>query len=199
MTNEIHELLVSDIVANYSPIYPDGDDWHETVNYLFTQDSEHMRELFEALQNEGIREPITLSQDEDEDKVVLNGTHRVALALHHGLVTLPARYGQKTDGDDEPCLVATVKLKTASTLSEDEDMRMFDVLRSWRLDEHNWITVDVVFGSMGRWEYLLNCRDKKLIPKLKRRILAILKKNFPAYDYSVTVALEEPEEENEDV
>lgn len=193
MASEIYELIVSDIVEKYKPVYPQGGTWQDTVGYLYSQDRKFMDELFEAIRTEGIREPITLADDDDEDGLyVLNGTHRVAIALYHGLVTLPARYGYEEYDSNELRLAAKIKLSDGGSLTQDEDDTLTDKLRSWRLDEKTWLTSDIIYGGSNEWELYLDHSDISLKPKLEKRIRSILKSLFPNRAFSVTVDFEEP-------
>lgn len=187
MPNGIHELLVSEIAQKYSPIYPEGKSWQKTVEWLYTEEREFMKNLFESLTTEGFRKPIILSTDEDEEAFVLNGTHRMAIALYHGLVTLPARYGHEEAEYNAKYLYASITLKDSVSMSELEEDKFMDVLRSWRLDAKTWVTSDVCSGAYAQWELFLDQTDLKLKAKLETRIRSILKKVFPTKRFSVTI------------
>lgn len=185
---EVVELLVCDIVANYKPLYPEGDDWQKTVEYLYETEPELMVILWDSLRAEGIREPINLSDDNDEP-YVLNGTHRVSLALYHGLVTLPARYGYFDDQDNKQYLMATIDLKNGSSVSQDDDT-IFDLFRSWPLDSHNWVNADTCNWSATGWELSLSLNNIKLKYKIEEKMQAMILAAFPEDDFHVTVSYE---------
>jgi hypothetical protein len=189
MTDEIHELLVSDIVEKYRPVYPtDGGDWQDTVEYLYANERERMEQLFESIKVGGFQEPITLSEDNDADPRVNNGTHRVAAALYHGLVTLPARYGYLEYDPKQRYLRATIELRDAASVDRDEDDLLIDTLCSWPLDNKTWITADLISGSASGWEIYFDQTDLALASKIKKKIIKILGDKLPIYDFKVTMS-----------
>lgn len=200
MNEDVFEMLVDDIVAKYAPVYPDGKDWQKTVEYFYKDEAEFMAELWGTLNAEGIREPIILSTDDDvevedpKNYYVLDGTHRVALALRHGLITLPARHGYETSDVYPLCLIANISTDVTKELTEEEDEKLVMALRSWKLDSNTWINSDVSGGFGSKWDFYLNASDVKLISKIEIRILEILRKEFPNYEFTVEVVLDTDED-----
>lgn len=206
MTQGYREMLVLDLIDQYGPVYPEGGDWLETTRFLYETEPEHMASLTASLAAKGWREPIMLSDGEDleegDSPLTLNGTHRVAIALREGVVSVPVTTSSEIRQEDYPehFTVLTLKLRSGE-LTEDEDLQVFDVLRSFELTEDIWLTSDVCFGSQEQWEFYYEfLDDPSLFPKLKRLAKRRLKAVFGDRVFDVATRLEvhgeDPEEEN---
>jgi hypothetical protein len=177
---EISELLVEDIVSKYKPIYPEpGDSWQDTVEWLYANERERMDELFENIKRVGVREPIVLTDDPDEAPYVSNGTHRVAMALYHGLITLPTtdRYPE-LNSPDEKYLRLKIELLNESGLSKEYDGMLFDELCSWKLDDEHWVNADTAYGSSSQWEFSFGVTEVKLKRKFEAAVVRNLLRRF---------------------
>ncbi len=189
------ELAVSDIVRDYLPSYPQEHSWDVTVEYLYTHEAAHMEELYEAIQREGLREPVWLSSYTDEpEQFVLDGTHRVALALRHGLLTLPITFTPEQLGVEDASLIAIVQLLDESSLSDVEEDYFAEAVRSWRLDEHSWLTSSGMAGSGNLWEIFLDSADETLIPSAEVRLSQILAERVPERNFNITIELQKFED-----
>ena len=99
----VKEALLQDILETYKPVYPEGGSWDVTLDYLMTEERDHMESLMDSVERNGMREPIMLSDLEDDyydHPVVLNGTHRVVLAMLTGMFTVPTLVDQASLSDD---------------------------------------------------------------------------------------------------
>jgi hypothetical protein len=199
VSSEIHELLASDIVANYKPVYPeDGGDWQDTVEYLYGHERARMEALFRSVQESGIREPLTLSTDDEFEARVYNGTHRVAMALYHGLVTLPARYGYLEPEPGQRYIRTKIELRDADSVTKAEDDLIIDELFSWYLDADTWLTANTAMGGATYWELYFDATDPKLVPKVKTAVEKFLRNRLPAYHFDVTVYMAQDDADLDD-
>lgn len=205
-TEGYREMLVLDLIEQYDPVYPEGGDWIETTRFLYETEPEHMAKLTASLAAQGWRDPIMLSDEEDleegDSPLVFNGTHRVAIALREGVVSVPVATGNELRKKPYPehFTVLTVELSSGE-LSEDEDLEIFDLLRSFELTDDIWLNSDVCFGSQHRWEFYYDFLDDSAhFPRLKRLVKRRLKAAFGDRVFDVAMKLEvhgeDPEEEN---
>lgn len=193
------EMLLLELIELYGPVYPDGGDWQKTAEYLYAEEPEHMAILTASLEAKGWREPILLSEPDDLEEghspLVLNGTHRVAIALREGVISLPVVFGSEIPSmADDPFVELEISL-IAGELTDEEDWKIFDILRSFQLDADIWLTSDICFGSQSSWTFCYDLQDESRFAELKRRARAMLKVAFPGRKFSLTAKLTEPEED----
>lgn len=158
MDSPYKEMLLSDLIRDYAPVYPVDSDWEETARYLYAEEPDHMKSLADSLRDNGWREPILISTpeelDEDETAKVFNGTHRVAIAIYEGVISLPVvtvnDYSESAADEGHTVLTVTVSKKDkVSTLSREDDLfdTVFETLRSFELNGNIWLTSDMASGS----------------------------------------------------
>jgi len=188
-------MLVSEIVALYRPVYPEGGTWQDTVNYLYETEPSHMESLYEAIQTEGIREPVLLSDYDDEpEQFVLDGTHRVALALRKGIVSLPTLLKSDQEVEYGSSLIAFLEIAEGLPLTSAQEDQFFDTVRSWRLDDSHWLTSSGASGGSGHWELYLDSSDETIAEACEERLREILFERFPKVTFIVKVKLQDPED-----
>lgn len=190
-------MLLSDLVSQYRPVYPKPNDWQTTAEYLYAEEPEHMAELTESLIAKGWREPIILEpldedSEEDDFAFIGDGTHRVVIALTHGVFSVPTMYRSEQQSDYEKQPLEIIIENPGEALTEDEDDKLIDSFRSFRLNDDVWLTSDVVFGSGNRREVLLSFDDETYCSKIKTKARAMLKELFPERKFTVKVAPAEP-------
>lgn len=195
-------MLLSDLVSQYRPIYPEPNDWQTTAEYLYAEEPEHMAELTASLLEKGWREPVILEPLDDDSEegdfaFVGDGTHRVVIALTHGVFSVPTMYRSEQQSDYEKQPLEIIIENPDEALSEDEDDKLMDSFRSFRLNDDVWLTSDVVFGSGNRREVLLSFDDETYCSKIKTKARAMLKELFPERKFTVKVAPAEPLEDED--
>lgn len=191
-------MLVSEIVESYRPVYPPDGDWQDTADLLYAEEPEHMARLSASLREKGWREPISLTAfgplEMDTHRSVDDGTHRMVIALREGVISVPV----VTDGERpayEETSWAELEVKLASgELTDDEDWKIFDVLRSFPLDEERWLNSDAGSSQSGTWSFSYYDLNEQSFPLLKRRAKLFLEAAFPGRSFTLTVRLEHPEE-----
>lgn len=200
------EMLLLELIEQYSPVYPEGADWQETAQFLYDDEPDHMAALTASLAAKGWREPIRLSLPEDltdaTRPLVLNGTHRVAIALREGIISVPvATYAEtKAFEQEAPEFMAMLTVRTADSISEDEMDRIFDVLRSFELTEDIWLNSDYSFGTQGGWEFFYEeLTDEARFELLKRKARARLKRAFPGRRFNLVAELKRTDGEDDEI
>lgn len=186
------EMLLADLVAQYKPVYPEQHDWEATVAYLYAEEAEHMAELTASLLEKGWREPIILEPLDDEPEegdfaFVGDGTHRVAIALTNGVFSVPVLYRSEQPQDYDKQPLEIIIENSGEDLTEDEDDKLIDKFRSFRLNDEIWITSDIVFGGGTRREVCLSFDDEAYCSKIKTKARAMLKELFPERKFTVKV------------
>lgn len=195
-------MLLSDLVAQYRPVYPEPNNWQTTAEYLYAEEPEHMAELTASLLEKGWREPVILEPLDDDSEegdfaFVGDGTHRVVIALTHGVFSVPTMYRSEQPSTYEKQPLEIVIENPGEALSEEEDDRLMDSFRSFRLNDDVWLTSDVIFGSGNRREVLLSFDDEAYCPKIKTKARSMLKSLFPERKFTVKVAPAEPLEDED--
>lgn len=198
------EMLLLELIAQYSPVYPEGGSWEDAAELLYAEDAQLMGELTAALKVEGWRDPILLSVDDGDREDgpyiprVWDGTHRVAIALREGIISVPTALWGEQAQEPELYLELTVELKgpEAESLSYEEDDRLVTALRSFGLDSATWLNSDIAYGSGWSWSFLYALpehRSGELIRKVRSR----LAKSFPERSFELTAKLEPPYEDQD--
>jgi len=210
MAKNFAEMLTLDLIANYNPVYPEGGTWIETAELLYAEESDRMRELTESLRKKGWREPIWLSTpdelEEGASPKVFNGTHRVCIALREGVIALPvATWHDLPGGEERP--IANLKVELVSgelpspigtSYEDDPDWAIFDLLRSFPLDEDNWLNSDLSTGGQDAWNFFYENVEESQLSKLKTAVRRRLRKSFPGVEFKVEAIMEELEAEDSD-
>lgn len=198
----MREMLLSDLISQYRPIYPEPNDWQTTAEYLYAEEPEHMAELTASLLEKGWREPVILEpldedSEEDDFAFVGDGTHRVVIALTHGVFSVPTMYRSELSRTYEKQPLEIVIEISGEALSEEEDDRLMDSFRSFRLNDDVWLTSDVIGGSGNRREVLLSFDDEAYCPRIKTKARSMLKALFSERKFTVKVAPAEPLEDED--
>lgn len=198
------EMLLLELIEQYGPSYPEGRDWQKTAAFLYDEEPDHMADLTASLAARGWRDPIRLSEPEDleegDEPLVLNGTHRISVALREGVISVPVctHSEWKALQLEDPELMAMLTVRTADPLSEDEMDRIFDVLRSFELTEDIWLNSDYAFGTQGGWEFFYEeLTDEAPFALLKRKARARLEKAFPNHKFTLVAELKRTDGEDE--
>lgn len=191
-------MLVSELAEAYAPVYPEGGTWQDTADLLYADEPELMALLSDSLREKGWREPIYHSAfgplEEDSRRVIEDGTHRMVIALREGVISVPVvTAGELPPFEETPWAELTVAL-AAGELTEDEDWKVFDVLRSFPLDEHRWLNSDAAGSSNGVWSFSYYDLEEPSLPLLKRRAMLMLREAFPGRSFKLSVELEQPED-----
>jgi len=200
------EMLLLDIIRDYRPVYPEGATWEETATMLYEEQPEHMAALKASLERSGWRDPIRLSSEEDiasDDGVafVLDGTHRVSLAMREGVISLPVVTSDELpEWNGSPSSLTDLLIEHISgpPLSEDEDFEVFELFVSLELNADIWLNSDIGSGRRGSWSFYYDELQDGVHHKLLERVaLKRLRKHFPGRDFRVTVSLFVDEDEED--
>ena len=147
-------MPLSELISQYSPVYPEGGSWDLTCDFLLNDevDKEIVDTLVSVLKSgAGLREPVVLgSRTDDEDDpefpLVVNGTHRVCAHILAGVDTVLAAYASDVydvsadEVTNDHLMIETVITFTPELNEEVED-KIGDVLRSFEVDETTWFEV----------------------------------------------------------
>jgi hypothetical protein len=212
-------LTVEEIKTKFKPIYPEGENWDLTIDFLLKSPAEAIiiNDLTEALKvNGAFREPIyvgkAVREDDSEFEAVLNGTHRVATAIISGLQTLEVDFEieeneEKSESNISenkyyPTIEAKIEFTDLINPSEDEEQfeLIFDYLRSFKLDESEWVTADLCSGMKGTFTFFYEGTNgsQKSIQKVSDKIYDIISNNKilkEQYIKHTTILMEDDEED----
>ena len=198
-------MLLLELIEQYAPVYPEGADWQETARYLYDEEPDHMAILTASLQAEGWREPIRLSEAEEllegERPLVLNGTHRVAIALREGVISVPVvSISELPEHEETPCTVLKFRITGGSVPTEEDEWDLFEVLRSFPLTDGLWVEAAVSSSSSENgdrvWSYVYEgLEDEDLHGKLRRKARSLLRAAYPELSFKITTEIELPAED----
>lgn len=142
-------MKLSEIVANYKPVYPEPYSWDITLASLLSEPSEKatIDYLVNILLSGGtFREPVVLGTAEFEEGVevlaVVNGTHRLCA---HMVANVNEVYVINQDDivyEDSDSYLSTEITFEPEIFSENIDS-LFDILRSFPLNENIWMESSV--------------------------------------------------------
>lgn len=140
-------MLLSELVANYKPIYPSEHSWDATVQFMLDDPIERktVEYLVTVLNEQGsLREAVTLGSatinDVDDVPTVVDGTHRVCAHILANKVNIFTRFeGDPRDEEDVEAYQSTI-IKFTKDLTDDEMDELFSVLRSFPLTDDVWYT-----------------------------------------------------------
>lgn len=153
-------IEVQDLIKNYKPLYPDGENWEGTIKHLLSSPTDNLiiTDLLEALEKHGafrgyIYVGTAVREDDSEFQAVLNGTHRVAAAIIFNLNTLEVKTEEEYDAEEEADSFSAIHLEL--TFKEEPDLEkdeehfdiIFNYLRSFKINEEEWVTADICTSS----------------------------------------------------
>lgn len=200
------EMLLLDIIRDYRPVYPQDATWEETATMLYADEPEHMAALKASLERSGWRDPIRLSSQEDMDSddgeaYVLDGTHRVSLAMREGVISLPVVTSDELPSGDytpEPYTELTIEYLSGPKITDDQDFELMDLFSSLELNEDIWLNSDICSSYRSeRWSYYYDeLRNETHHARLKRVARTRLKRRFPEHSFKITVALDPNEDDD---
>lgn len=200
------EMLLLDIIRDYRPVYPEDATWEETAAMLYAEQPEHMATLKASLERSGWRDPIRLSSEEDiasDEGVafVLDGTHRVSLAMREGVISLPVVTSDEfPELNRMPTTLTDLAIEQISgePLTDDEDFEVFDLFISLELNGDIWLNSDIGSGHRGSWSFYYDeLQDGVHHGLLERIALKRLRDHFPGRDFKVTASLFVDEDEED--
>lgn len=143
------QLLLTELINNYSPVYPEPYSWDNTFDYMMNDEHEKaiVDQLVSFLQNgETFRKPIILGAAEFvenvETQAVLDGTHRViAHMLHNTQTPLHVLHeNDRVNNEEEFTQCLSTALIFHNSLTDEESDNLHDILRSFPLHENMWLT-----------------------------------------------------------
>jgi len=186
MSTDVFKIPLDELTRKFKPAYP-GNNWNETLAYLYANEPQLMEDLWgEYVRCGDFREPVNLSPGENEEApIVLNGTHRVCVLLKHEISEITARYGYS----DEPMesYSAKIVLSESETLDENEEDDLFESVRSFRVNDELWVTVDSSWYSSNEWELFLDLPNLNSKSLVENRLKEILEKHFPQRTFTVEI------------
>lgn len=190
----VKETLLQDLLTTYKPIYPVGGDWDVTLDYLMREERAHMQTLMDSVERNGMREPIMLSDPEDDYyayPVVLNGTHRVVLAMLTGMFTVPTLIDQGSLSDDlSDAETEMLTVEIAGELTEEEGDELFDMMRSFELNNNQWAESFFSSSTVGKSSaFYMDSLDLDH-EELARKVRKMVAEKFPGKNLTVTVQTE---------
>lgn len=153
-----------------------------------------MQTLMDSVERNGMREPIMLSDLEDDyydHPVVLNGTHRVVLAMLTGMFTVPTVTAEAYLSDDlSEAETEMVTVEIAGDLTEKEGDELFEMMRSFELNNDQWVESSFSATTIGKSSVFymdpMNLNHKELARKVRKMVA----EKFPSKNLTVTVKTE---------
>jgi hypothetical protein len=173
----VHNMLLADLLKHYKPIYPPSHEWIDTFALLEADPSERqvVADLLEDLARDGqFRESIKL-EDDDEEKFVGDGTHRVYASHLAGMTEIRTEhrsYDYSEEYNDEDMYPRTIT-KVLYTVEEngmaEDDDALISAARSVKLSNDLWVTADFFTGNYdNRIHYSFWC---DIIPESEHELL----------------------------
>lgn len=140
------QMLLSEVLRSFSPVYPAGGDWTATRDYLLRTQSEMMADLQKSIITYGFRNPVILARHSDvtDELCVLDGTHRVVCAMLAGLKSIPVVYGYP---HDDKLDFVTLEVFLYGAESDDPFEDVFVVLESFELNPDTWARCESASGT----------------------------------------------------
>jgi hypothetical protein len=173
----VHNMLLADLLKHYKPIYPSSHEWADTFALLEADPSERqvVADLLEDLARDGqFREAIKL-EDDDEQKFVGDGTHRVYASHLTGMTEIRTEHRsydcseEYNDEDMYPMTVTRVLYTVEENKMAKDDDALISAARSVRLSNDLWVTADSFTGSYdNRIHYSFWC---DIIPESEHELL----------------------------
>lgn len=194
-------MKLSDLLDNYSPVYPTNGDWEETFQVLHDDPHEYATVLSlieEYKASGGFRDPIILTthtEDAEEGEVyvpqVKDGTHRV-YALHlmgvedvyvHEGYRLPSHEDIETE-DYSAYPIMETYVKIFDTLAEDEVEAAMSSLRSFKVNDGTWVTCDVAcyINNILNFTWSTTLLDEEELQELSDVVVSRVNKVIPGHE-----------------
>ena len=163
----VTEIGLPEFLLSFSPVYPEGGTWEDTVHLLTTDPVENLTitHLVNILHSEGsFREPITVSENEDDEGNLLgswrvsDGTHRVVASILAAVKTIHITKERSYPEDDKyEAITAILRFEDEQEYDTTKHEGLFDYfsdrLRSFPIDNEVWANSDIIFGTKGGLEF----------------------------------------------
>lgn len=175
-------MLLSELVANYKPIYPSEHSWDATVQFMLDDPIERqtVEYLVAVLKEQGsLREAVTLGlatiDDVDDVPTVVDGTHRVCAHILAGMVNVFTRFeGDPCDEDDVEAYYQSTIIKFTKELTDDEMDELFSILRSFPLTDDVWYTSGCSSMSSQEMSIAWDMFDESFADALTEKVKLLL-------------------------
>lgn len=175
MTQKAFMKSLSEVMEEYSPVYPDTHKWIDTIGMLLVDDAEILTELQRQHKMQGeFREPIVISKaepnDPDDFSNVADGTHRVVAAYLMGLENVLVSHEFPDYEDKGYVNVTHISKYDDSAITEEEFDFLVDKLRSFPLSDDLWITSSLSCLNPEGLEIIWDTDDLELIPAIDAHV-----------------------------
>lgn len=191
---------ISELMENYSPVYPDDKRWESTIEYLLHEPAERetVVKLIEELKRDGtFREPILAIEDtETGKKYIGDGTHRLVaayIAQHDTILTADSYYNDYPENQSFITLIGS-EIK----LDEKDQELMYNYLRSLKINNELWITASLAFQESIKHELYWDYDPKVTSEQINETVTNALYRIFPHTIFTVETFIEEWDDEEND-
>lgn len=199
LSRKIYQKPISEIMAEYAPVYPNSRLWTDTVNHLLEHDGDIIIELQRQYLEQGqFREPVILKLSESDDETedtdeavpgkigyVGDGTHRLVSAYLLGVESILV--SDKYEETEETGYSITTLIVSAEDrqITEDETDILFHKLRSICISDSLWITSSTAGGAPNGVTIYWDEYDKALLQIINNAVDSKLKEIFPEASFTV--------------
>lgn len=186
----IHSKNLAEVMEEYKPAY--RDDWDETMKFFLSDknDVEIIDELTKELLKKGIfREPVVLIEDEDGNKSVADGNHRVITAFMNNVEEILVADGYPIISE-RSYFYSTVDLM--DEVNEETFDEILESMISFPLNDEKWLNCDLSSGQIGKsWIFYWAQTDMSLVDLVHEKVVERLAKKFPHLSFSVNTEISE--------
>lgn len=181
---------LSEVMEEYKPAY--RDDWDATMKFFLSDknDTEIINELTKELLKHGVfREPIVIIKDEEGNKSVADGNHRVITAFINNVEKVIVAEGYPIVAE-RSYMYSTVDLM--HEIDEDDFFEIMESLTSFPLNEEIWLNCDISSGQTGKsWTFYWTETNMELISKVNEKVCKRLDEKFPHMNFTVNTEISE--------
>lgn len=190
---------IAEIMEEYSPVYPESKKWEDTIKYLLNEpaEKETVEILIQELKRDGkFREPILTLQNDEGDKYVGDGTHRLVAAYVAGYEEILTADDYFDDGNEELQNFTTL-ISSEEELDDDDIELIYDYLRSLKINDSIWITCGVAYQEKNKQGFYWDYDPQVSIEQINTIVKENLQRIFPHTVFEVETFIEKWEEDEE--
>lgn len=178
-------MILSDIIKEYNPVYPNKGTWEDTVALLMENpiDAKIVNRLQEVILEDKLREAVVIGTGTDDDetrrKFVFNGTHRIAAYILLGDMNkdvVVIDEDKETAHYDLENTIAFTSFTFDREVDDDFFCYLTDIFLSFELNEDFWVEGDFSGRKTFDATWILSYKkEKNLLPSIHDKVCDILK------------------------
>jgi hypothetical protein len=178
-------MKLTELLATTQPLYPTPHNWNTTLEYMLSHPIEKKTVdiLVEILSTKGeLRDKIILDKVEFSDGNfslgVIDGTHRVCAHMILKSDEVNVKFRDENDLEDEENYISlSTEITLLTDIGEDNECKIYDVLRSFPLNDDVWLTASVASQTSNVIHFMWDTNNIPVLSVIDNKVISLLQEN----------------------